>query len=203
MELKQLFGNIDVYLFDQILKGRFEKGDKIIDVGCGKGRNLVFFLQQGYNVYGIDKNEESINELKQMSKRLAPKLPTDHFLVGNIEQLPFEEKSFDWVLCNAVLHFANDKAHFEQMLFNSWAILKPGGYFFARLASKIGMEDKLIELDNGRYLLPDESERYLVDELMLKDYTKSLNAELVEYIKTSNVQGLRCMTTWVMRKGEQ
>jgi len=47
---------------------------------------------------------------------------------------------------------------------------------------------------------PDGSEAYLVDEGRLLAATARLGAELVDPIKTTNVQGLRCMTTWVLRR---
>ncbi|WP_332912670.1 hypothetical protein [Algoriphagus boritolerans] len=45
-ELNQLLGNVDIYLLDQILKGRFSKEMKILDAGCGEGRNAVYFINQ-------------------------------------------------------------------------------------------------------------------------------------------------------------
>ena len=41
------FGPIDIYLFDQILRKRIAPGMRVFDAGCGHGRNLVFFLNQG------------------------------------------------------------------------------------------------------------------------------------------------------------
>ena len=53
---------------------------------------------------------------------------------------------------------------------------------------------------DGRYLLPDGSERYLVDEAMLMRFTAALGGSLVDPLKTTVVQDQRCMTTWVVRK---
>ena len=52
-----------------------------------------------------------------------------------------------------------------------------------------------------RFLLPDGTERYLVDEKMLVDLTRKLGGTLLDPLKTTVVQDQRCMTTWVMRKG--
>ena len=199
-ELKQTFGNIDVYLFDQLLKGRFLPQHKILDAGCGGGRNLVYFLKNGYDVYAVDQNPEAIAQVRKMSRGLAPEFPLDHIQEASITKLPFEENFFDVVICNAVLHFAKDKTHFEAMLQSLWKVLKPGGYFFSRLTSDIGIEKKVVRLGEGRCLLPDGSERFLVNEQMLLDYTKQLDGDLFEYIKTTNVQGLRAMTTWCVQK---
>ncbi|RYU90873.1 class I SAM-dependent methyltransferase [Mucilaginibacter terrigena] len=198
--LQQLYGNIDIYLFDQLLKGRFDGCRKVLDVGCGGGRNLVYFLQNGYDVYGIDPNPEAVAQVRAFAKELAPANPLTNFTVCKAEELPFADEIFDLAICSAVLHFAADSNHFDAMLHSIWRVLKPGGYFFARLASDIGIEDKVIPLGDSRYALPDGSERFLVNEQVLMEYTSLLGGELFEPIKTTNVQGLRCMTTWCVRK---
>lgn len=190
------FGDIDIYLFDQLQKGRFNATRTVVDLGCGGGRNLVFFLRQGYDVYGVDPRPEAITVLQELAGTLAPALPPDHFRVGSIEENPFAGRQFDLVICNAVLHFARDKAHFEAMLAGAWAAVAPGGFLFIRLASMIGIADRVQALGDGRYLLPDGSERYLVDLDMLRHYQQALGMVQHEPIKTTNVQDLRCMTTW-------
>lgn len=199
-ELQQQFGNIDIYLFDQLLKGTFSNCHKVLDAGCGGGRNLVWFLKNGYDVYGIDPNENAILAVKELAKTMAPDLPEQNFALASAENLPFADGYFDLVISSAVLHFANNLTHFGQMLRSMWRVLKPGGYLFARLASDIGIEKLVQHLGNGRYLLPDGSERFLVNQQMLLDYTSALRARLYEPIKTTNVQDLRCMTTWCLQK---
>lgn len=198
--LQAIFGNIDIYLFDQLLKGRFDNCKNIIDVGCGYGRNIVYFLHQGYEVFGIDQSPDAIKEVKQMSKQLAPGNNVNNFRVALVEENPFAESSFDIVICSAVLHFAKDKDHFDKMLQATWNVLKPGGFLVTRSASDIGIEKLVIDAGNERHLLPDGSERFLVNEQMLLQYTSKFNAELYEPIKTTNVQNLRCMTTWCLKK---
>ena len=103
-------------------------------------------------------------------------------------------------LCNTVLHFARDDAHFDAMLRGTWRVLKPDGLLFCRLASTIGMEDRMKRLAGRRFLLPDGSERYLVDEALLLRLAEQLGGRLVDPLKTTVVQDQRCMTTWVVRK---
>ncbi|WP_295673368.1 class I SAM-dependent methyltransferase [uncultured Mucilaginibacter sp.] len=198
--LQQLFGNIDIYLFDQLLKGTYDNCHTILDAGCGGGRNLVYFLQNGYSVYGVDPNPEAIDAVKKLSQNLAPANPLSNFVVAPAEVLPFDDDSFDLVISSAVLHFAHSDEHFESMLHSMWRVLKPGGYLFARLASDIGLENLVLPTGHGRYLLPDGSERFLVSEKTLLNYTRGLNARLMEPIKTTNVQNMRCMTTWCLQK---
>ena len=198
--LKDLHGNIDIYLFDQLLKGRFDNCQTILDAGCGGGRNLNYFMSNGFNVYGIDADANAIAAVQQLSARLAPGNPVNNFVVSGLEDLPYTDNSFDLVICSAVLHFATDDDHFDTMLRSMWRVLKPGGFFFARLASSIGIETLIKSLGNSRYYLPDGSIRYLVNEEALLKYTTELGGELFEPIKTTNVQNLRCMTTWCVIK---
>jgi tellurite methyltransferase len=198
--LINLYGNIDIYLFDQLLKGRFDNCQTILDVGCGGGRNLHYFLSNGFKVYGMDADVGAVATVKELSARLAPDNPTDNFTVARVEDLPYANDFFDLAICSAVLHFAQDHNHFDDMLRSIWRVLKPGGFFFARLASDIGIETLVQSLGNGRYHLPDGSTRYLVNEEILLAYTRELGGELFEPVKTTNVQDLRCMTTWCLRK---
>ncbi|TFF40831.1 class I SAM-dependent methyltransferase [Mucilaginibacter psychrotolerans] len=198
--LQQLYGNIDIYLFDQLLKGRFDDCHKVLDVGCGGGRNIVYFLQNGYEVYGIDPNPDALVDAQALSAMLAPNHPAGNFTCCPAEDMPFADAAFDLVICSAVLHFAQDSNQFDAMLRSMWRVLKPGGYLFARLASDIGIEVLVTPLGNSRYLLPDGSERFLVNEQILLEYTHLLGGALFEPIKTTNVQNLRCMTTWCVRK---
>ena len=197
--LSELYGNIDIYLFDQLLKGRYDNVQKLLDVGCGNGRNLYYFLRNGYQVAGIDPDAQAVRKVKELSTALAPGNPPENFVVCPAENLPFADASFDLVICSAVLHFARDEQHFESMLRSMFRVLRPGGYFFARLASDIGIEARIKSLGKGRYLLPDGSERFLVNEQKLLQYTNELGA-LYEPIKTTNVQNIRCMTTWCVQK---
>jgi len=199
-QIRETFGNIDIYLFDQLLKGTYDGCETVLDAGCGTGRNLLYFLKSGVQVYGVDLNPEAIVELKNLAGAFSHINPDENFRVAAVEQLPFEEGSFDLVVSSAVLHFAENLEHFEAMLSAMWRVLKPGGYFFCRLASEIGIESLMRFIGNGRYILPDGSERFLVNQEMLVRLTKKLGGHLHEPIKTTNVQNMRAMTTWCVRK---
>ena len=201
-DLQERFGSIDIYLFDQLLKDRFVPGMWILDAGCGSGRNLVYFLRNGYEVFGVDQSEEAISQTRRLAAVLAPHLPADNFRVEPVERMSFAESAFDVVLSSAVLHFAPDEERWQAMVIEMWRVLKAGGIFFARLASTIGMEDRVKLIEGRRYTLPDGSDRFLVDETMLRRVTASLAGEFIEPIKTTVVENMRAMTTWVVRKRE-
>ncbi len=202
--LRELLGGIDVYLLDQIQRGRIGPGARIFDAGFGSGRNLVWFLRAGHPVAGCDADPRVLAGMRALAAELAPELAREAFSTRTLEDLagmPGGGATADVVVCNAVLHFARDDAQFDAMLDGAWSVLAPGGLFFARLTSSIGIEERVRPLQGRWCGLPDGSERYLVDEALLLRHTARLGAELLDPIKTTNVQGLRCMTTWVLRRG--
>jgi SAM-dependent methyltransferase len=200
MNLQEQFGQIDIYVFDQILRGNIAPGMRVLDAGCGEGPNLVYLLREGFEVFAIDANAAAVQRVRQLSEALGTGLPEDNFQVGTIEQIPFPDASADVVICNAVLHFARDEKHFRAMLSELWRVLAPGGMLFARLGSRIGMDFE--RLRDNIFKLRDGSEWYLVDQEMLLDLTAEMHAALVDPLKTTVVQDHRCMTTWVLRKRE-
>ena len=199
-DLARQFGQIDIYVFDQLLRGRIRAGMRVLDAACGGGRNLVYLLQSGFDVFATDADAAAIDSVRQLAAQLAPHLPAQNFRVEPVERMTFGDDFADVVLSSAVLHFARDPAQFDAMVREMWRVLKPGGMLFCRLASSIGMEDRVVPLGGRRFLLPDGSERYLVDEKFLMDLTTSLGGGLLDPLKTTVVQNQRCMTTWVVRK---
>jgi SAM-dependent methyltransferase len=198
MNLQEQFGQIDIYLFDQLLRGNIAPGMRVLDAGCGEGRNLVYLLREGFEILAIDAKPEVVQRVRALAKALNPGLPEENFRVGAVESMPFPDACADVVICSAVLHFARDERHFRRMLAELWRVLKPGGMLFTRLGSRIGMEFE--HLRDKIFRLPDGTEWLLVDQQMLLELTAELGGTLVDPLKTSVVQDRRCMTTWVVRK---
>ena len=70
--LREQFGEIDIYLFDQLLKGRISPGMRILDAGCGGGRNLVYLLRQGHEVFAADADPQAVDSVRSIARKLAP-----------------------------------------------------------------------------------------------------------------------------------
>jgi tellurite methyltransferase len=199
VELPETFGDLDIYLFDQLLRGRFDRRPRVLDAGCGGGRNLVYFLRRGFACFGVDRDPAAIEQVRALAAKLAPQLPAENFRTGELDRLPWEAATMDAVVCSAVLHFARDLAHFDRMLAELWRVLTSQGMLFARLASNIGLEHA-VGAAGRQVRLPDGSDRFVVDETMLLERTERMGGALLDPLKTTIVQQQRCMTTWAVRK---
>jgi SAM-dependent methyltransferase len=198
-DLREQFGDIDVYLFDQLLRGRIAQGMKVLDAGCGAGRNLVYLMRAGFNAWGVDESPEMIARVRQLAASIAPRLGAERFRVERVEAMTLEDDSMDVVISSAVLHFARDEQHWHAMVREMWRVLAPGGILFARLATTVG-QPRLQPLGGGRYVQPDGDTRFLVDHEHLIDVTTALGGSLVDPLKSSVVHDRRSMGTWVVRK---
>ncbi len=197
-DVQEQFGQIDIYVFDQILRGNITHEMRVLDAGCGYGRNLVHLLREGCEVFALDADADGVDHVRKLAESLETGLPAGNFQVGSIEHMPFADNFADVVICNSVLHFARDDEHFRAMLAELWRVLRPGGMLFCRLGSRIGMDFEPV--GGNRFVVGDGSEWFLVDEEMLLRLTEEMNAVLVDPLKTTIVQDYRCMTTWVLRK---
>jgi tellurite methyltransferase len=198
--LRDQFGDIDIYLFDQLLRGTIAPGATVLDAGCGHGRNVAYLLRAGHDVLAADERPDAIAAVRAMASTLAPGLAPSNFRCEPVEAMSFDDGCADVVISSAVLHFARDEAHFRAMLAGTWRPLKQGGLLFCRLASSIGLEGRAQRIDGRRFRLPDGSDRFLVDEPLLMALTDELGGALADPLKTTVVQGQRCMTTWVVRR---
>jgi tellurite methyltransferase len=199
-DLQELFGQIDIYVFDQILRGNIAPGMRLLDAGCGYGRNLVYLLREGTEIFAIDANPAGVEHVRQLSKSLNAELPDENFQVSRVEKMPFPDAFADVVLCSSVLHFARSDAHFHAMVAELWRVLRPGGLLFCRLGSRIGMDFR--PAGNDLFAMPDGQHWFLVDEEKLLALTAAMNATMIDPLKTTIVQDQRCMTTWVLRKSK-
>jgi SAM-dependent methyltransferase len=198
LTIQEQFGQIDIYVFDQILRGNIAAGMRVLDAGCGYGRNLVYLLRTGCEIFAVDADAAGVEHVRQLSASLGTGLPEENFKVGLLDQIPFADELAEVVICNSALHFSRDERHFRAILGELWRVLRPGGMLFCRLGSRIGMDFERI--GENIFRVGDGSAWFLVDEEMLLALTEEMDAVLVDPLKTTIVQDYRCMTTWVIRK---
>ncbi len=194
--IQTLLGQTDIYLIDQIMKDRYKPADIILDAGCGRGRNMYWFLYNGFNINGIDISEVAIEQLKD----IYPDLHAGSLLVSSLENVPYADNHFDHIICSAVLHFAESTAQFNLMLSEMVRMLKPGGSLFIRMTSDIGIETKVELIGDGVFKIPDGSTRFLLTRQLLDASVRQHNLSLIEPLKTVNVDDVRCMSTLLLRK---
>ncbi|WP_299183862.1 bifunctional 2-polyprenyl-6-hydroxyphenol methylase/3-demethylubiquinol 3-O-methyltransferase UbiG [uncultured Aquimarina sp.] len=193
--LRSELGNIDIYLLDQLLKDRYSSQDKILDAGCGSGRNIHWFYKNKFNIYGVDRDIEQIKYIKS----IYPDWDTK-FGVSSLETLKYENDFFDHIICSAVLHFASGTDHFTAMFSELIRVLKPTGTLFIRMTSNIGIKDNISHINEGVYRLGDESDRFLLTPELLTSIMNDHKLSFLEPLKSTNVHDLRSMSTLVLQK---
>lgn len=187
-ELNKELGNIDLYLLDQILKGRFDSRNKILDAGCGEGRNLHYFVKNGFKVFGTDSNPMAI----QMAKAVYKNVPKENWELGMIQEMQWADSSFDGVICNAVLHFAKNQSDFFRMFEEMCRVLSPNGLMFIRTATVFGLDSSLPDKNGFNYRMTIED---------LQKMQNQYGLTLAEPVKSIWVNGERSMAALVFIKG--
>ena len=193
-------GKIDIYLIDQLQKGRMKPGMKILDAGCGYGRNSEYFIKNNYKIYGVDKNEYPILELKENINKWNPAFNKNNFQKSNLIKIPFQNNYFDFIISSAVLHFSENRNHFIQLFNELCRVLNNKGVLFVRMTSKHTIEHLAKHLHGDVYLLPDGSTRYLLDRKVLKKLMEENELLFLDPFKTVNVSDIRSMSTLVLCK---
>ena len=97
------------------------KEKRVLEIGCGGGAHSALFKRKGANVTAVDLTAERVNSTALKLKMIPGK---SKVLQADAEQLPFEEKSFDIVYSNGVLHHSQNT---ESCVAEAWRVLKPSG----------------------------------------------------------------------------
>lgn len=160
------FGDIDLELLDLILKGHFKERRKILDVGCGEGRNLIYFMQRDFDISAIDADKSSVELVKYIAKNFN-KNP-EQIVQGRIEEANYLPSSMDAIICTRVLHFSESESHFLKSWNSMRSILKPGGLLYFSTDSMIRFEDKVSNLSEDKWQFSDGSVRFLLSDRLLK-----------------------------------
>ena len=199
-ELNKLLGNPDLHLLDQILKGRYEPHMRVLDAGCGEGRNLPYFMRNGFDVWGVDTNPMALRLLCLQGKSWNPTFDPEKFIESDVAELPFPPAAFDAIICCAVLHFAPDKAHFFRMTDELLRVLKPSGSLFIRMNARVEENPLLPKAIGSEPVVPDAETRFLLTPNLINQLTERYPLTWREPVRTELVAGERARTTLVLQK---
>lgn len=195
-ELNHALGNIDLFLLDQILKGRFENTDRILDAGCGEGRNLTYFIRNEYDVWGIDNNATALKMLRMTGRSLHKGFDPEKFIATEITEIPFPPQSFDVIICLAVLHFSPSEKAFFTALDEMMKVLRKDGSLFVSMYSNFGMAKEVVHQEdvdnkvlNGSYFLLTE---FLYNTLLQRYALREI--ESVKTVITQNIYPITYLT---------
>jgi len=106
----------------------------LLDLGCGDGRDSLFFANEGLNVTSVDFSESGIKKLNELSKEKGLKINT---IQTDIRKIKFPDNSFDVIYAHLSLHYFDDEIT-TQIFEKLFRILKKGGLIFIKCKSVEG-----------------------------------------------------------------
>lgn len=157
-----------------------ESGKKLIELGCGNGRDAIFLSNNKIDVVAIDQCESSINNLKSSVSSDNIEFVADDF----IETKLLERESFDYVYSRFTLHSISEEQ--ENKLINRvYEALKKDGLLLIEVRS---VKDEIFglgkEIARNTYVYNNHSRRFVVlDELVEK--LKSIGFE-IDFVDENN-----------------
>ena len=200
LELVHKLGRIDLYLLDQLMKGRIQPQMRILDAGFGHGRNAQYFIENNFDIWGVDRKAELTEFINAQIDIWNPNYDKSKFKIASLEAIPFPDNHFDFIISSAVLHFAENRNHFIRLFEETIRVLKSGGIFWFRMTTKHTLVQHAEHLQDDIYVLPDGSTRYLLDATILKDLMEKHHLVFVDPFKTVNVADLRTMCVCALAK---
>jgi SAM-dependent methyltransferase len=118
---------------DEVIDVRPGASDaRVLDIGCGIGRNLLFGQRMGLQMWGIDLSPRAVSTAREWIAREAPAMPADRVVAGDVRALPWSHRFFDHAMADSV---------FDSMTFDiacagvleAARVVKPGGLFYCSL----------------------------------------------------------------------
>ncbi len=180
------------------MKGRYEPSMRVLDAGCGEGRNLSYFIQNNFDLWGVDTNPVALRILRLLGRSWSPDFDPEKFIESDITELPFPPTCFNAVLCVAVLHFARDETHFFRMTDELLRVLKPSGSLFIR--TNAGENPEHPEAVGSAPSDSDTATRFLLTPDLINQLTERYSLTWIEPMRTELVAGEYAQSTLVLRK---
>ncbi len=201
-EINNFLGDMDIELLDQVLKGSFEDCEKILEIGCGQGRNLIYFMKEGFNVFGVDRDRSSIDLCNYISNELNVSESTN-FSKQDASKLSFDDSSFDAVINSRMLHFANSHEEFSTIWSEQYRVLKNRGLLFFTMDTNIGQNLELEKIEDWKWKLPDGTVRFLLTSDLLNELRIEDQFDWLETLKVVNFNNQHCYAVLVLQKKQE
>tara|TARA_B100001750_G_C15501078_1_gene597227 strand:- start:683 stop:1378 length:696 start_codon:yes stop_codon:yes gene_type:complete len=153
------------------MKGLIPLGARGLDAGCGAGaRDVYLYWKDSYDMFGFDAGEENIAVAKSQHPEIA-----DRVFVGNLnDSIPYEDSSFDFLTCNAVIQHIERDIVMGSVLPEFARVLRPGGIL--QLMFKVGTGD--ITIYDKDYGVDRFFRLYSADQILLR--LEELGMEIIE-----------------------
>lgn len=142
---------MDLYLMDAILKGHLPEKGSVLDLGCGEGRNGIFFIKNNYQYHGIDQDASKIRLLEYLCKPIAT--VKVKFTVGSMQNAEYHG-TYNLIIASRILHFAQNYQDFRSIWAKINFSLKPGGVLYLAMDSAI-IPDLVQKQDDGKHEFHD------------------------------------------------
>ena len=157
-----------------------DSGKKLIELGCGNGRDAMFLANNNISVVAIDQSESSINNLKQSVSNNNIECVVDDFIKTKL----LKRESFDYIYSRFTLHSISEEQE-EKLLKRVYEGLKKDGLFLVEARSIkddiFGLGEKIAR---NTYVYNNHSRRFIVlDELVKKLTSYGFK---IEFVNESN-----------------
>jgi len=152
------------------------EGEKVLDAGCGWGRDVDYFQRNGFEAKGIDLAEEALAFARQNMQ--------GEFIRSDIKDTGFEDESFQGIWCNSVIHFYPEE-EMKEIISEISRITSPGGVFY--------LSFKLTEDSPESFIRREEDgsriRRYLVTRSFAEEALKRNGFRVLEEHSEVNEEG--------------
>ncbi|MCE9628722.1 MAG: class I SAM-dependent methyltransferase [Candidatus Vogelbacteria bacterium] len=194
------------YWKDFLVEIENKKIKKVLDLGCGAGRNTEMIWSLGFNVYGVDLHEDMVSTTMTRMKTLAPEINWSLRIVQtDMTSLPYMDGSFDVVLSNGVYHNVSSVEDLEIAIQESARVLSNNGFLCINIFTSKYIDHNTLEKESSNHLYTTKEGLDMIlissEELIAicDKYNLKLQENLTEYVSEVST-GKRSVARGVFKK---